>query len=99
MGKRVYLATRDLIFRGKLAAVVRAAGAEVTGDEFAPDLAVVELGAGALERLRSFVARGIPTLAFGSHVAAQDLRDAREAGADAVPNSAVEQRLRDALGG
>jgi hypothetical protein len=100
MAKRVYLATRDLLFRGKLGAVCAAAGAEVVRDEAACDLAVLELDApGAADRLRGLVGRGVPVLAFGSHVHAEQLRAARDAGAEAVPNSQVEARLRALLVG
>lgn len=96
MGRRVLLATRDLLFRSKLGAVVAAAGGEVTKDEAACELAVIELdAAGAEERIRALVGRGVPVLAFGSHVKADLLRAAREAGAVAVPNSQVEARLRE----
>jgi CheY-like chemotaxis protein len=98
MPKRVYLATTDLLFRSKLGAVVQVAGAEVTRDEGACDLALIELGGqDAAARIRTFVARGVPVLAFGSHVRADELRSAREAGAVAVPNSGVEDRLRGML--
>jgi hypothetical protein len=98
MAKRVLLATRDLLFRSKLGGVVAAAGAEVSRDEAACDLAVLELGApGAAERIGDLVRRGIPVLAYGSHVHAELLRAAREAGATAVPNSQVEACLRDLL--
>jgi len=43
------------------------------------------------------VRRSVPVLAFGSHVRAEALRAAREAGATAVPNSQVEARLRELL--
>jgi hypothetical protein len=100
MAKRVYLATRDLLFRGKLGAVCAAAGAEVVKDEAACELAVLELDApGAADRLRWLVGRGVPVLAFGSHVHAEQLRAARDAGAEAVPNSQVEARLRALLVG
>ena len=99
MAKRVYVGARDLFFRSKLRAVVQAAGAESAGDDAACDLAVIELGtADAETRVRALVARGVPVLAFGSHVKAAELRAAREAGAEAVPNSAVEARLRALLG-
>ncbi|HLQ22530.1 MAG TPA: hypothetical protein VK132_04950 [Gemmatimonadales bacterium] len=98
MPKRVYLATTDLLFRSKLGAVVQAAGAEVTRDEAACDLALIELGGrDAAGRIRAFVALGVSVLAFGSHVRADELRAAREAGAVAVPNSGVEDRLREML--
>lgn len=94
---KVLLATRDLIFRSKLGAVVQTAGAEATRDEGACDVAVIELGGDTESRIRALVARGIPVLAFGSHVNADALRAAREAGATAVPNSQVEDALRQAI--
>lgn len=97
MAKRVFLATRDLLFRSKLGGVVAAAGAEVSRDEAACDLAVLEVGGGTTERIGELVRRGIPVLAYGSHVHVELLRAAREAGATAVPNSQVEERLRDLL--
>jgi hypothetical protein len=99
---KVLLATRDLLFRSKLGAVVQATGggAETTRDEAVCDLAVIELGApDAEQRIRLLVARGIPVLAFGSHVKADALRAAREAGATAVPNSQVAQVLAERLRG
>ena len=98
MPKRVLLATRDLLFRSKLGAVVAAAGAELSRDEAECDLAVLELGGpGAADRIGDLVRRGTSVLAYGSHVHVELLRAAREAGATAVPNSQVEQRLRDLL--
>ncbi|HXM38023.1 MAG TPA: hypothetical protein VN908_05100 [Gemmatimonadales bacterium] len=97
MGKRVLLAARDLFFRSKLQGVLQAAGAEATRE--APcDLAVVELGAaGVDDQIRALVGQGIPVLAFGSHVKADELRAARALGARAVPNSEVEVALRALL--
>src|SRR2546428_3974364 len=61
MAKRVLLVTRDLLFRSKLGGVVAAAGAEVSRDEAACDLAVLELGGpGATDRIGELVRRGIP---------------------------------------
>ena len=91
MAKRVYLAARDLVFRAKL-------GAVATRDETACDLAVLDAeGPDVPARIRGFVARGVPVLAYGPHVRAELLRAAREAGAVAVPNSRVEETLRDLL--
>ena len=96
--RRVYLLTRDLLFRGKLGAVVEGAGGSVTRDAAAYDLAVVELEArGWEERIRDAHGRGIPVLAFGSHMNADLLRRARELGAEAVPNSRVEDRVAQLL--
>src|SRR5207249_12009476 len=95
MAKRVLLETRDLLFRSKLGAVVAAAGADVSRDEAACDLAVIELGGpGATERIGEFARRGIPVLAYGSHVHAELLRPGRQAGARAGPNARVQDRLR-----
>lgn len=100
MGKRVYLAARDLFFRSKLAAVVVAGGGEVVRDEVECDLAVVELGdVAAQARIRGLVGRGLPVLAFGSHVKPEELRAARALGARAEPNSKVESALRAMLSG
>jgi hypothetical protein len=97
MGKRVLVAARDLFFRSKLQGVVQAAGAELTREEPC-DLAVLELGAaGVADRIRDLVGRGVPVLAFGSHVKADELRAARGLGARAVPNSEIESALRALL--
>jgi hypothetical protein len=98
MAKSVYLLTRDMIFRSKLAGVVTAAGADTTRDPSACDLMVVELEARDWEtRIQDARARGVPVLGFGSHVNTDLLRRARELGAEAVPNSQVEGRLRAML--
>ena len=95
--KRVLIESRDLFFRGKLQEVVRAAGAQTTRDEPC-DVAVVELGNPAAHaRIRDLVQRGIPVLAFGSHVDAAALRAARDLGARAVPNSEIADALRALL--
>lgn len=99
MARRVLLLTRDLLFRAKLGAVVAAVGGEVTKDEAECEVAVIELGVvGAAERIKSLVGRGVSVVAFGSHVAAEPLRVACEAGAVAVPNSQVERVLRGLMG-
>lgn len=96
--RRVYLLTRDLVFRGKLGGVIAAAGGDVTRDCAACDLAVVELEAREWEeRIRDARGRGIPVLAFGSHMSVDLLRRARELGAEAVPNSQVENRVAQLL--
>jgi hypothetical protein len=98
MGKRVFIEARDLFFRSKLTTAVQYEGAEVTRDDAECDLAVIELGGPAAEaRIRSFAGRGIPVLAFGSHMVPDALRAAREAGAEAVPNSQAELKLRELL--
>ena len=95
---RVLLATSDLLFRSKLGAVVKAGGGETTRDPAPGDVAVLDVDApGAVDRVRGLVAQGITVLAFGPHVRAELLRAARDAGAIAVPNSQVEQRLRQLL--
>jgi hypothetical protein len=95
--RTVLILARDLFFRAKLEAVARAAGAEPVARGPAA-LAVVELsGDPSLQRIRALAAAGVAVLAFGSHVHAELLRAAREAGADAVPNSQVEEALRSRL--
>ena len=96
--RAVLILTRDLFFRAKLEAAARAAGAAPVTNGEAP-LAVVELsGDAGVQRIRQLVAAGTRVLAFGSHVRADWLRAAREAGAVAVPNSQVEETLRRWLG-
>ena len=86
------------MFRSKLAAVVDGAGAVTGRDPDACDLAVVDVDLpGAADRIRSFVERRIPVLAYGAHVRPELLRAAREAGATAVPNSQVQERLASFL--
>ena len=98
MPKRVFLQTRDLMFRSKLRGVVTTAGGDVTRAAAEADLIVVELESERWEdHVRDGVARGTPVLAFGSHVNVELLRAARALGADAVPNSQVETRLAEAL--
>jgi len=95
---KVLLATRELVFRSKLGAVVRERGGELARDEESSDLVVLDVEApGAVERIRGLVQQGVTVLAFGPHVRAELLRAAREAGATAVPNSQVEDALRQAI--
>lgn len=97
MPKRVLIETRDLFFRGKLQGMVQASAGTVVRDEPC-DVAVIELGKTSTEtRIRELVKRGIPVLAFGSHVDAEGLRAARAWGARAVPNSQIETELRALL--
>lgn len=93
----VLVETRDLFFRAKIDGLVRAAGCRTTR-ALPADVAVVELGsADAVARVRTLVESGVSVLAFGSHVAVDALREAREAGAQAVPNSQVERALQATL--
>ncbi|HXV86012.1 MAG TPA: hypothetical protein VD793_04900 [Gemmatimonadales bacterium] len=95
----VLVVARDLVFRSKLEEIARASGWRVTRT-LPARVAVLELGGWpALERVRELTAAGVPVLAFGSHVNAEALRAARQAGATAVPNSAVEATLRAWLAG
>lgn len=94
--RSVLLVTRDLFFRAKLEALVELCG--YTAVRSGPaGYAVLELGPGAQEQLRQLVSSGTRVVAFGSHVAAEELRAAREAGAEAVPNSRVEAAVRAML--
>ena len=93
----VLVETRDLVFRSKVEAAVRACGFEPRRSEPAA-LAVVELdGEASIERVRALRARGIEVVAFGPHVQATWLRAAREAGAAAVANSQLEAALKQRL--
>jgi hypothetical protein len=92
--KRVLVECRDLFFRGKLQAILTASGAAAVREE-PYEVAVIELGgADAPQRIADLVTRGVPVLAFGSHVDAAALRAARDLGARAVPNSELETALR-----
>jgi len=96
--RQIYVETRDLIFRSKVRAIITAAGDHVVMDPAVCDLAVIELDpASSVDALRALLERGTPVLAFASHVLTDLLRQARELGAEAVPNSAVEMRLRALL--
>ena len=98
--KRVYVAARDLMFRSKLVAVVSAGRGEVSRDATACDLAVLELDSPeTVERVAMLVRNGTPVLAYGSHVRPELLAAARAAGATAVPNSQVVERLAGMLNG
>lgn len=95
--RSVLVLTTDLFFRAKLEGLVKQAGCYPVREGDAA-LAVVELGGpAALERVRELVAAGTTVVAFGSHVRAGDLRAARDVGAQAVPNSKVEDAVRAAL--
>src|SRR5439155_1125503 len=88
----VYKVDDDVFVEGE------AGGGEVVREDAGCGLAVLDVEApDALMRIRGFVTRGIPVLAYGPHVRAELLRAAREAGAIAVPNSQVEATLRDLL--
>lgn len=98
MAKRVLVMTRDLFFRSKIDAIVKAAGGSLTRDEVDCDIAVIELGGpGVEERVRELLGLRVQVIVFGSHLKADDLRAIRSAGALAVPNSEVEQTLRGML--
>jgi hypothetical protein len=100
MTSRVYLLTRDLLFRSKLDAIVASAGATRTRTPTDCGLAVVDLSLPDWESAaRELRDRAIPVLAFGSHVDVESLRRARALGAEAVPNSQVERRLAELLRG
>jgi hypothetical protein len=95
--RAVLILARDLFFRAKLEAAARAGGATPVATGRAP-VAVVELsGESSVQRIRELVAAGTRVLAFGSHVRVDWLRAARDAGAVAVPNSRVEETVRQWL--
>ena len=92
----VLIGTKDLFFRAKLEAIVRAAGA--TLERGGPvSLAVLALDATSPDQVKMFRKQGVAVLVFGPHVDAADLRAARAAGAEAVPNIQVEEALRARL--
>lgn len=98
MAERVWLATRNLLFRPRLRAVVAAAGGAVSRDATGCEVAVVDLSEPEWEqRVRELRARNVTVLAFGPHVDTGALRRARALGAEAVPNSRVERRLAELL--
>ncbi|GIW51620.1 MAG: hypothetical protein KatS3mg081_0975 [Gemmatimonadales bacterium] len=95
--RRVRIVTRDLFFRAKLEAIARAAGWTVSPSGPAA-IAVVELaGKSSLELVAELAGSGVAVLAFGPHVAGELLRAARLRGAEVVPNSKVEARLKELL--
>lgn len=95
--RSVLVITRDLFFRAKLEAVIREAGYQPLRQGEA-GIAVIELeGDQTLERIRTLAGSGVKVLAHGSHVRAELLRSARQAGAEAVPNSRVESVLKEML--
>ena len=95
--RSVLVLPTDLFFRAILEGLVKHAGCYLVREGDAA-LAVVELGGpAALKRVRELVAAGTTVVAFGSHVRAEELRAARDAGAQAVPNSKIEDVLRAAL--
>ncbi len=91
------IVARDLFFRAKLEDIARRAGWRVAPSGPAA-VAVVELASDSgLQLIEELVSSGIAVLAFGPHVEAERLRAARLKGADAVPNSKVEERLKELL--
>lgn len=89
----VLLRTRDLFFRARLDAMVRAAGLVPVRDGPAA-LAVIEISSDAdVQAVEALARAGTPVLAFASHTRADLLRAARSAGAEAVPNSELEASM------
>ena len=95
--RSVLLVTRDLFFRAKLEALIELSGHTAVRSGPAP-FAVVELGTVSVEQVYELVTAGTRVVAFGSHVGGQALREARDVGAQAVPNSQVEAAVRAMLG-
>jgi hypothetical protein len=89
----VLIVTRDLFFRAKLEGAVKAVGAQLVRED-AADLVVVELkDQDTVARVAQWTSSGVSVIAFASHVQAELLRAARQAGATAVPNSQVENAV------
>lgn len=95
--RQVQVVARDLVFRSKVESVLRSLGWDPV-----PGLAqraVIELADdAALARVGTLCAGGVTVIAFGPHVEAARLRAARDAGATAVPNSGLEEAIREVLG-
>jgi len=95
---RVHIVGNDLLVRARLRDAIGAAGATVSRNGAACDVAVLPAEMpGALERIRAFVVAGVVVLAYAPHVRADLLRAARDAGATAVPNSELERGLAGLL--
>jgi len=95
--RKALLVTKDLFFRAKLSAALEQSGYTVSLCGSAP-VAVIELGTpNAVSRIERLVAAGARVVAFGSHLKADELRGAKEAGASAVPNSEIERVIREEL--
>ena len=98
MSLRVHIVGNDLLVRSRLRDVIGGAGATVSRDAGACNVAVLPAEMpGALERIRAFVSAGVAVLAYAPHVRAELLRAARDAGATAVPNSELERGLASLL--
>jgi hypothetical protein len=96
--RKALLVTKDLFFRAKLTAALEQSGFAVSLCGSAP-VAVIELGTpNAPSRIQRLAAGGSRVVAFGSHLRADELRAAREAGAKAVPNSEIERVIREEFG-
>ncbi len=108
--KRVLVAVPDLLFGVPVAKAVQAAGADAltvrngaqalgwldADRQGLPDAVVVDLSAGIDPNglIAAACKQGIPVFAFGSHINAAAIRDARAAGADkVVANSALASAL------
>lgn len=107
----VAIAVTDLMFESRIADAARRMGLAPRavashGDlrEALEDatLVVVDLqgtGLDAMEVVRAAVARGARVIAFGQHTQVDLLREARDAGAEALPRSAFFERLPALLTG
>ena len=104
---KLFLHGADLVFSSKAKAMCDASGATMLSlrgagpfPEAAHAPVVVDLvGRDALTAITALtVAGATPLIAFGSHIHAARLEEARAAGADeAIPNSRFESRLRELL--
>ena len=91
------IVARDLFFRAKLEGLAQALGLQSVRQDPA-DLVVVEIkDENSVAQLEEWTRSGTAVIAFASHVQAQLLRAARQAGATAVPNSEVENAVRQWL--
>ncbi len=93
---RVLVKTQDLFFRAKVEDFVRRAGGVLaTAEPF--DAAVMEIDRAATDDVQRMTASGVSVLVFGPHVDGAALRDLRQAGATAVPNSKLPEAVADLL--
>ncbi|HXF50144.1 MAG TPA: hypothetical protein VNM43_00480 [Dehalococcoidia bacterium] len=101
----VAVAVTDLMLESRIAGAARRCGLEpraVSPHGALPealegaDVVVVDLQAQGLDPMatvRAAVASGARVIAFGQHTKADALREARDAGAEALPRSAFFERL------
>jgi len=94
---RVLVKTRDLFFRAKVEDYVRRSGGTPTRSE-PYEGAIMELASTTVDDVQQMTAAGAAVLVFGPHVEGPALKEARSAGATAVPNSRLPEAVAELLG-